>query len=125
MSSIKCSVDCQVGGGPRVSFTEELTVNTYDFLEFTVPSSGTLKVHIAPAPSANNPLSLLVIRALGTAAQNAKTSFANATEHVSLSRPVVLIGDSIGLLAAMPGDMDFNNDNAVPVVVTVMVGRDA
>ena len=120
MTTIKSSIDVQVIGGPRVNFNDVLEVDTYDVFTVLVAKGGADRVvNVVPAGVT---VKLLLIR---SSAADDLVTFDNGAGTVTLKNAVLLAGGAVGLLAAAPASLTFNNNTAADVTVTILVGRDS
>lgn len=122
MTAIKYSVDVQVAGGPRLTYNDALEVDAYDRLDIVIPE-GNAATAVDVQPGGAGDVQLLAIRA-GVA--DNKVQFQNgAGIWVGLKSPVLLTGETVGILAAVPSTLTFRNALTAPVTVTILVGRKA
>lgn len=122
MATIKYTVDLQVSGGPKLNFTDNVTVDAYDSIDITLAKDETKTVAVQPGNA--DKVKLLFIK---SSVASAAVHFENKDDKdlVTLLNPVLLVGDAVAILANPPKDMKFKNGHTAPVTITILVGRSA
>src|SRR5215213_539609 len=123
--TINWSVTFEAVLGPRVSDSGTSSVAAYDKLSVQVAGNAAdFDVGVQPSATGGD-VELLVLTASSYEADVTFSADAGATEFV-LNGPVVLVGSgAVSLLAAAPQTLRFNNPDANPVDIEILVGRQA
>ncbi len=123
--TINWSVTFEAVLGPRVSESGTSTVAAYDKLSVQLAGNAAdFDVGVQPSATGGD-VELLVLTASSYEADVTFSADAGATEFV-LNGPVVLVGSgAVSLLAAAPQTLRFNNPDANPVDIEILVGRQA
>ena len=115
------SYSVQALGGPTVSGTGNMQVDSYLKLSVVVPKKKKLDVEIQPGGGSG--LQVLLIQPLKPSSE---LSYKAGTETVVLDGPHLLIGSgAVSLLAATVGTLTFDNKADVDAEISILAGRDA
>ncbi len=115
------SYTVQALGGPTVTGTGNMLVDSYVKLSVVVPKKKTLDVEVQPG--AGSGLQFLLIQPLKPSAD---LSYKAGADTVLLDGPHVLIGTgAVNLLAGSVGKLTFDNKADVDAEISILAGRDA
>ncbi len=111
----------QALGGPSVTGSGSMLVDSYVKLSVVVPKQKTLDVEIQPG--AGSSLQILLIQPV---TPSPDLSYKSGADTVVLDGPHVLIGSgAVNLLAVSVGKLTFDNKSDVDAGISILAGRDA
>jgi hypothetical protein len=117
----------KVAAGPSLSGTGKSAVEIYDKTSETIPAGESADIEILPA--ASDELALVAITADQYGADPGPITYQQDdadTTPITLDGPVTLIG--AGAAAMFPKELStltFTNGTAAPVVIQILIGRNA
>jgi len=130
--SISWLFSIDVAGGPTVAGKGVVALDAYDKLSVEVPAkagnaAGSADVEVHPAAAAGAVSLLAVTAATYAPGVTYKIGTGNAAKTFALDGPLLLVGSgAVGLLGSpTPVKVAFENDTADPVIIGILVGRDA
>ncbi|MEA2464050.1 MAG: hypothetical protein QOJ98_1797, partial [Acidobacteriota bacterium] len=124
MTAIKYTVDIQVAGGPRLNFSDTLTVDAYDRIDVVVPGADADAETVVDVQPGAQPGAVKLLLVKAKPASDSIT-FANGSADVGLQNTVLLSGGAVGILADVPQQLTFKNGSGADATVMIFVGRDA
>ena len=124
---INWSVKIHVDGGPELSAAGATDVEAYDKLTVTIPAAdetaaGSAVVQVQPGGAPQVEFLLVSASEYG----DPLTYTVDSGDPIQLDAPQLLMGSgAVSLLGAAPNTFSFSNTSDQPVVVTILVGRNA
>ncbi|HZT58773.1 MAG TPA: hypothetical protein VFA21_09135 [Pyrinomonadaceae bacterium] len=126
---IHWALNVQVDGGPRVSASDAVEVDAYDYIEVSVPKHDNGKDGEATAdvqPGASADVLFLLIQTDTYKDSPLSYTVENSTKSVKLDAQQTLVGaGATGLLDGPPTKLNFSNAGASDASVRILVGRKA
>jgi len=124
---VYCTLNVQVGGGPKISASSMMEVDAYDKIEVTIEDGATSK-EVQVQPSGTGVKFLLISSdQCGKDLRYEVNDGASSTSPISLDAPVHLFvgGGAVAALGKSPVKLLFTNASGKAALVQILVGRDA
>lgn len=124
VETINWAVNIDVSAGPKLTASGASELEAYDKVGITL-EAGAADVDVELQPGGAGQVTLLMIKA---SVYDAAITYSpdGGTTEIPLDAPLVLIGaGAVGLLAAAPQELQFDNGTGDPVQIEIFVGRDA
>jgi len=122
--TINWAVHIDVAAGPKLSASGANEFEAYDKVGVTL-DAGATDVDVELQPGGAGQVTLLMIKASNYDPDLTYSPDGGTTE-IPLDAPLVLIGvGAVGLLAAAPQELQFDNGTGDPVQIEIFIGRDA
>ena len=135
-TTIKWSLNVEIGNGPKVSVSRTTTVHAYGKVDVEVPAEsgvpGTVTAEVQPSNLTDRILFLLITAGEYTddltyeVVDNLDVAIAGLGGPFELDQPQLLAGaGAMGVLGAAPQYLRFSNNTSNAINVQILVGRQA